>query len=171
MQHKLITVGSLFLFLYAVATNSQAETFPVIKNKAVLAECTDCHMAFPPQTLTAIAWRNMMRDLSNHFGEDVSMDPAVNRKITAYYVKNATDKSNVRAARKWRRGNKASRITKAPRFVKKHRSCAKAVWSQPSIKTKANCEACHKTMQKNGSTRVNLSFLPKKLRKTCGEGD
>ncbi len=171
MKIRFTIVSTIAAMLSLLSSVSTAETFPVIKNKTVLAECTDCHMAFPPQTLTAKSWRDMISHLSTHFGESITLDAAITKNITAYYVKYSSDKSNIHAAKKWRQKTRATRITEASRFIKKHRSCAKAVWTQPEVNSRANCQACHKTMQKNGSTRVNLSFLPKKLRNSCDSGE
>ena len=157
--------------IFVTATAARAETFPVIQNQTVLTECGDCHMAFPPQTLPKAAWEKIMADLSNHFGEDASLEPALVAEILAYHVKNASDVSNVRAANKWRASGTFTRIIDAPRFKKKHAGCTDEVWDHEKVKSKANCLACHPTMQKDGSTDENLSFLPPRLRRQCGEDD
>lgn len=60
---------------------------------------------------------------------------------------------------------------RAPRFIKKHKQCPDATWSHPLIKSKSNCLACHKDMQKTGSTKEDVSFLPPELAGPCGEDD
>jgi len=151
------------------ATVARAETFPVITNQTVLSECGDCHMAFPPQTLPKALWKKIMGDLSNHFGEDASLKPALVTEILAYHVENASDVSNVRAAQKWRSNRTFTRIIDAPRFIDKHRGCSDAVWNHKKVRSKANCLACHSTMQTNGSTDDNISFLPLTQRLQCGD--
>ena len=155
--------------LMVAATNVRAETFPVISDKTVLTECTDCHMAFPPETLPKAVWTKIIGDLGNHFGEDASLDGATAAKILAYHVKNASDVSTVRAATKWRTSSAVTRIIDAPRFIKKHKQCPDAVWQHAKIGSKSNCVACHQTMQTNGSTNVKLDFLPPALARVCGE--
>ena len=156
------------LIAVAVSTSARAETFPVIKNQTVLSECGDCHMAFPPQTLPKALWTKIMSNLSDHFGEDASIDPAIIPEILAYHVQNASDVSNVRAAVKWRSNAKFTRIIDAPRFKKKHKGCD-VVWSHEKVKSPSNCLACHQTMDTTGSTKENLSFLPAALRSQCGD--
>lgn len=151
------------------ATVANAETFPVITNQTVLQECGDCHMAYPPQTLPKRLWGNMINNLADHFGEDASLDPARVAEISTYYKQNASDVSAVRAAKKWRASGTFTRISDAPRFVKKHGTCAPAVWTHEKVKSKANCLACHSTMQTDGSTRENISFLPVSLQRKCGD--
>ncbi len=165
---RFLVVAGTVLF---IASSAQAETFPVIKNQVVLKECGECHMAFPPQTLPKAVWKNILANLSSHFGEDASISPAVAKEVLAYHVSNASDVSSVRAARKWRANGSFQRIVDAPRFKRKHGRCSQAVWSYKKINSKANCLACHPGMQKSGSTNVNLRFLPANLRKQCGEGE
>jgi nitrate/TMAO reductase-like tetraheme cytochrome c subunit len=171
MEYPMRILITALIFATATASGARAETFPVIKNQTVLTECGDCHMAFPPETLPEAVWQKMMADLSNHFGEDASLEPAPVAEILAYYSKNSSDVSNVRAARKWRAAGSFARIIDAPRFKDKHGGCTDEVWSHEKVTSKANCLACHPTMQKDGSTDENLSFLSSKLQRQCGEDD
>ncbi len=157
------------LFLAAVST-AQAETFPVIKNQTVIRVCGECHMAFPPQTLPKAAWRKIIQNLSEHFGEDASIDPSKAAEILDYHTRNASDVSNVRAARKWNAKGLFERITDAPRFRDKHGSCPDDVWKSRKVSSKANCLDCHGTMQKDGSTGFNIGFLPEDQQVKCVGG-
>lgn len=165
---RILTIATVLIAL-TTASTARAETFPVIDDPIVLSECGDCHMAFPPQTLSKAIWTKIIGDLSNHFGEDASLDPATANKILAYHVKNASDVSKVRAATKWKTSRTVTRIIDAPRFIDKHRGCTDAVWNHEKVKSKANCLACHPTMDTTGSTRENISFLPANLRRQCGD--
>jgi len=136
----------------ALAKPVQAESFPPITDKAVLAECGDCHMVFFAEMLPRRSWMNILSNLSNHFGEDASVDAAVLPKIIAHHVSNAGDVINSRGARKWREGldpNEApEKITSAPRFTRKHSdSDFKRMWDKFKVKSNADCVACHKQAQ------------------------
>ena len=161
----LIIAAAVFL----AATTARAETFPVIKDKTVLQACAECHMAFPPQTLPKAVWKNMIGDLSNHFGEDASIDPGQVAAVLNYHVKNASDVSNVRAAKKWRASGSFTRIIDAPRFKKKHGNCPAQVWTHKKVRSKSNCLACHPTMETNGSTDAVMNFLPRSVAKSCDD--
>jgi len=52
-------------------------------------ECGDCHMAYPAVFLPAGSWNKMMGNLSNHFGEDASLDDTPRKHVTAYLTSNA----------------------------------------------------------------------------------
>jgi nitrate/TMAO reductase-like tetraheme cytochrome c subunit len=149
----------------------KAETFPMITNQVVKAECGSCHMVFPPQTLPKASWAKIMSGLTDHFGEDASLDASVIVEIRNYHVQNASDVSNVRAAKKWWARGVGIRLTEAPRFIKKHATCVPEVWAHEQVKTKANCLSCHPAMDKNGSTDANIKFLPLRLQRRCGDDD
>ena len=165
-MRTLIAAAAIFVF---TATHAQAETFPVISDKTVLTECTDCHMAFPPETLPKATWQKIIGNLSDHFGEDASLDDATVATILSYHVKHASDVSSVRAAKKWRTSSNVTRIIDAPRFIKKHKKCPDAVWKHEKVRSKANCIACHQTMQTNGSTKAKVDFLPPELARVCDD--
>lgn len=155
--------------LFAVSSTANAETFPVIQSEVVTQECGDCHMAFPPETMTRAVWRKIIGDLSNHFGEDASLDAATVAEILAYHEANASDVSDQRAAMKWTSDVAFSRITDGERFVDKHGGCSADVWTNPKVKLKSNCQACHATMQTDGSTNADVSFLSKDQQASCNE--
>lgn len=155
--------------LMLAATGAHAETFPVITNPTVLKECGDCHMAFPPETLPKATWEKIIGNLDSHFGEDATLDAATAAEVLAFHVANASDVSTTRAATRWRTTAAVTRIIDAPRFIKKHGTCADAVWTHEKVQSKANCIACHATMQKDGSTDANIRFLPRELQANCGD--
>lgn len=163
---RIVIAAAALIF---AATAAHAETFPVISDQTVLTECGDCHMAFPPETLPKAAWQKIIGNLSDHFGEDASIDAPTAAKVLAFHVKNASDVSTVRAATKWRTSGFVTRIIDAPRFIKKHKQCSDQVWRHPKVQSKANCLACHKDMQRTGSTKEDVSFLPPALARACGE--
>ncbi len=164
---RILTIVTVLVALTAAST-ARSETFPVIDNQVVLTECGDCHMAFPPQTLPKALWKKIISNLSDHFGEDASIDQTIIPEILAYHVKNASDVSNVRASQKWRSNAKFTRIIDAPRFIDKHKGCD-VVWGHEKVKSPSNCLACHPTMDTTGSTKENISFLPANLRRQCGD--
>ena len=121
LMRILLTAALFVTSMFFAAATVRAETFPVVDNQTVRTECGDCHMVFPPQTLPKALWKKIIGNMSDHFGEDASgLEPNVLAEITAYHVKNASDVSNVRAAKKWRSNAHFTRIISAPRFKAKH---------------------------------------------------
>ncbi|MBU3560178.1 diheme cytochrome c [Polynucleobacter sp. MG-Unter2-18] len=101
------------------------------------AECASCHMAYPPALLSQQSWKNVMSGLSKHFGTDASVDPKTQTELTNWLVKNATTRQ------KYSETAPENRITKTSWFIRKHDEVRPEVWKRASIKSPANCGACH----------------------------
>jgi len=127
--------------LLLVALTAQADSYSLPKHAVFEEECSSCHMAYPPQMLHADSWRAMMGDLSHHFGSDASIDDKRRVAITNFLLANAGGRKtgDTRDAQ----GKPLLRITQTARFDKKHREVPSATWQRASIKSPANCGACH----------------------------
>lgn len=101
------------------------------------AECASCHMAYPPALLSQQSWKNVMSGLSKHFGTDASLDPKTQAELTNWLVKNAATRQ------KYSETAPENRITKTSWFIRKHDEVRAEVWRRASIKSPANCGACH----------------------------
>ncbi len=98
-------------------------------------ECGSCHLAYPPRFLSAESWRKLMAGLDKHFGDNASLDPQVNREILDFLVRNAGSGDRYSAA--------SLRISDTPWFTRKHREIPARAWTDPAVKSRANCAACH----------------------------
>jgi hypothetical protein len=131
----------LLSLLAALALPAHADSYSLPKNALFEEECVSCHMAFPPRMLHADSWRAMMADLPNHFGSDASLDEKRRAAIADFLVANAGGRKtgDTRDAQ----GKPLLRITQTARFEHKHREVPAATWKRASIKSPANCTACH----------------------------
>ena len=127
--------------LLLVALSAQADNYRLPKNAAFEEECTSCHMAFPPQMLHADSWRAMMNDLSKHFSTDASLDEKRRVAIADFLVANSGGRKT--GTTRDAAGKPLLRITETDRFDKKHREINAATFKRASIKSPANCTACH----------------------------
>ncbi|MBT3238731.1 MAG: cytochrome C [Rhodospirillaceae bacterium] len=123
------------------------ERYRPVDDKVVIEECGACHMAFQPQMLPKKSWIKIMDGLSNHFGEDASLDEKAVSHIKKYHVEHAADSGWKDG--KFMRGLSDSsaplRITETPYWVREHRKeVPDWAWNDPTVKSKANCIACHK---------------------------
>ena len=120
---------------------SGAERIPAASTPAVppgalplyAKECGSCHLAYPPHLLPAQSWTKVMAGLDKHFGANAELDAESRATIERWLVERAR-KSLVDGA--------PLRATELPWFARKHRKVKDAV-SRPSIKSLANCAACH----------------------------
>jgi len=112
----------------------------VVSDATTKAECTACHLAYGPGFLPKRSWQAIIGDLSNHFGEDASLDAATQQQIMNYMVSMAPQDI---------RGVPASitpmRITDMAWFNHEHGSNRIAyAKSHAAIGTISNCTGCHR---------------------------
>lgn len=121
---------------------------PVPKDSAYGQECGSCHFLYFPGLLPENSWIKLMAQ-TDHFGEDLGLDPAVNTEITGYLKANSADKNT---QTEWSSKIMRSlgtltpvKITEVPYITRKHGKIKREVFSRPAVGTLSNCGACHKT--------------------------
>jgi len=98
-------------------------------------ECGSCHVAYPPQLLNSEDWQLLMRGLDKHFGANATLDAKDNKQILGFLQRNAGSGE--------RYGSTSLRISDTPWFKREHRSISATEWTNPKVKSKSNCSACH----------------------------
>jgi hypothetical protein len=96
-------------------------------------ECGACHVAFPPRMLPADAHRRTLAGLEKHFGQNAELDAPVRERLERWLVANGGDG----------RGAATLRVTEQPSFQRKHREVRRETWARASVRSPANCAACH----------------------------
>ena len=100
-------------------------------------ECASCHTAYAPGLLPARSWQRLMTGLDKHYGSDASLDPAVARQLGSWLQANAGTYKRVKEE------PPQDRITLSAWFERKHRKIDPSTWKLASVKSAANCGACH----------------------------
>lgn len=137
MKIKKTTLIFAALLLSSSGIFAAKMTMPNDMPASYEAECASCHMAYPPALLSEQSWKNVMSGLSKHFGTDASIDLKTQIEITNWLVKHATTRQ------KYIETAPENRITKTSWFIRKHDEVKPDVWKRASIKSPANCGACH----------------------------
>lgn len=142
-----MTLSSTFLrCLLAVAAGlslasaAQADSGRVLLRNVPAAytqECAACHTGYPPGMLPARSWQRIMTGLDKHYGTDASLDAATVQQISGWLLANAGTYKRVAEA------PPEDRITRSAWFVREHDEVAPSVWKLASVKSAANCAACH----------------------------
>ena len=114
-------------------------------------ECGSCHLAYPARFLPSGSWEQLLQGLARHFGEDASLNPAQVTQLQNYLQAHAGKRRVDEEA--------PLRITASPWFVHEHDELGDAVWARASIKTPANCAACHRKAE-HGSFRERDLRIP-----------
>ncbi len=122
---------------FATPALADGNLLPRTPLKAYDAECTACHIAFPPALLPAGSWTRLMGRLDNHYGSDAALDPKVTAEITAWLQREAGTGKRARSE------PPEHRITRSAWFERKHDEVRADIWKRASIKSPANCAACH----------------------------
>ncbi len=128
--------AGLALALAALGVGAYADDKRAAPSDPVyVAECGSCHLAYPPRLLSAASWSRVMQGLNRHFGTDAGVDAATFERIDRYLRDHAGPE------RKF--GTTSLRISETPWFGRKHREVPAAAWKNPTVRSAANCGACH----------------------------
>jgi len=99
------------------------------------SECSGCHIAYPPQLLTAGNWQQLMGGLDKHFGANATMAPNDSKAIQDFLQRNAGSGDKHSAS--------SLRISDTTWFKREHREVSNKTWANPAVKNRSNCTACH----------------------------
>ncbi len=119
-------------------------------NPVFVNECGSCHTLYPPTLLPKGSWRVLMGDLSNHFGDDASLDPTDHATILEYLLSHSAETSNqemsVKMMKSFEKPDMIA-ITQTPFWKRTHRKISEEVFKSDSVKSRANCKACHSDVE------------------------
>ncbi len=127
--------------LLCISLNANADrgsALPAHVPAVYLQECASCHIAYPPGMLNPSSWQRIMGGLSKHYGTDAALESKPLQSISSWLNANAGTYKRVTEA------PPEDRITKSPWFERKHQKIDSSVWKLPSVKSAANCSACHR---------------------------
>lgn len=127
---------------------SHGAVFAMPQSSAYAEECGSCHTAYAPGFLPARSWQTLMGELSNHFGEDASLDADVRKALTNELVRYASD--SPRPSMLMQRINGSIPPQEAPQRISRtgffhymHDEVPAHIWKRKKIGSPANCGACH----------------------------
>lgn len=121
-----------------------------IKNELFVSECASCHIIYPPEMLNKKSWINMMANLENHFGDDASLDEEDTNNILKFLLKNSSETSTKEYSFMINKQNNGTILssTKTDYWKDKHKEIDDKIFKKDSVKSKANCKACHSDIEK-----------------------
>ncbi len=137
---SLVLVAAIGLVLSTAFEAAQADSGSLLPRDTppvYTQECASCHIAYPPGMLPSRSWQRMLGGLDQHYGSDASLDAATLRQLSSWLQARAGTYKRVDAQ------PPQDRITRSAWFERKHRKVDAAVWSSASVKSRANCAACH----------------------------
>ena len=123
--------------LATAAQGDDRRAMPPSVLPAYLQECASCHVAYPPGLLPVHSWQRLMGGLEGHYGSDASLDAKTAQQISAWLQAHAGTYRRVGEE------PREDRITQSAWFERKHRKLDPEVWRLASVRSAANCPACH----------------------------
>ena len=127
----------LCMLMLSSAHADSGRTMPRNVPSAYTQECAACQTAYPPGLLPAASWNRVMTGLDKHYGTDASLDAATLRQVNQWLQAHAGTYKRVDEE------PPQDRITRSAWFERKHRKIETATWKLASVKSAANCAACH----------------------------
>jgi Dihaem cytochrome c len=115
-------------------------------------DCGACHLAYPPQMLPADSWRAIMAGLDRHFGSNAGLDAETADEITIFLVENADHRKHESLAKP------LLRITDTHWFKSEHGEISARTWKNAGIKSRANCGACHTSVESGDYSERNVKI-------------
>jgi mono/diheme cytochrome c family protein len=147
----LLALGLSMVALSSVHADS-GRLLPRDMPAAYTQECAACHTAYPPGMLPAPSWNRIMNGLDKHYGTEASLDAATVKQLSTWLQTNAGTYKRVRET------PPEDRITRSEWFLREHRKLDPSVWSHMSVKSAANCAACHTGADRGEYDDDNLRF-------------
>ncbi|MFA7083107.1 MAG: cytochrome b/b6 domain-containing protein [Arcobacteraceae bacterium] len=123
----------------------------VSKNALFVKECASCHILYPPEILPQHSWVALMNNLSDHFGDDASLEEDEHQNILNFLLQNSAETSSKKFSFKFSNSignNDIIAVTLTDYWKKKHKKIPKEVFLHKEVKSKANCKACHDNIEK-----------------------
>ncbi len=139
-----ILTAMTYLIIAMVSQTANAGSKNLMPNQVppiYQQECGSCHMTYLPALLPKESWLEIMNGLNKHYGTDASLDQQELKQISSWLSSNAGTYKRVREA------PPDNRITKSNWFQKKHREVNPKDFQKISVKSPANCIACHRNAE------------------------
>lgn len=130
-------LAGALLAAVARADDEDGRVQRLLPPRPYVQECAACHIAYPPGMLPAASWSRLMAGLDRHYGTDAALDPADVQVVSRWLAAHADTGRRAEAA------VPQDRITRTGWFLRKHRHIEADTWRLPSVRSAANCMACH----------------------------
>jgi cytochrome b len=129
-------------------------------SQAYVSACGECHDAHHPSLLPASSWRAVMATLSDHFGDDASLNEETATTVTSYLVTNAADVRDTIPAYRFRKtaADEPRRVTATAYWKRIHADLDESVFRSRAVGSKVNCAACHRDAARGGFHESNIEI-------------
>ena len=140
-----IAIATVILFVGIGMANKPALGYVQLTLPETYAsECGDCHDAYHPSLRSSATWDNILINLSDHFGEDASLDDDTISELSEFLSANGAEAFDTEVAHLVGRiETDSKRMTDTPAWERRHHDIEEDIFSQSNVGSKINCTACH----------------------------
>jgi cytochrome b len=140
----LLVIGGLFFMGLRLSAQPSEKWQAIEVLEIYKSECGDCHHSYHPSLLSANRWDAVMSNLSDHYGEDASLDEETRFSINSYLNTHDAFRFDTEISHKiGRKVPESGRMTDTRFWKKRHQEIDKTVFKSPLVGSKVNCGACH----------------------------
>ncbi len=144
-------------------THSRYAPIDYEKEHAALSrDCGECHKVYPPFMLPRDSWKRLMDGLDEHFNEritELNISKSSRESIRAYLYANSAEHSSREIACKMLKSigsHSPISTSKVMYWRETHADITPEVYKRDSIKSRANCAACHIDFEHANMDDVNI---------------
>ena len=133
-------------------------------------ECGSCHFAYQAGWLPQRSWRQLMRTLDRHFGENAQLPEALRGQVSAYLEAHAADRATNARSREIMQviapNDTPVSITNVLYVGGIHGGFLDPSFKgEPQVKTLAQCPACHQKAHRGWFAAVTYTITDESFRK------
>ncbi len=161
-------------FIYIVSTYNNVVTKSIFipidfeeEHKVYYTDCGDCHKTYPPYMLPARSWKRIIKDLDNHFGEEITeanISKEARTSILNYLTSNSSEYSTNKIAFRFinslEKDEAPKAITKTDYWRDIHKNIDPKVFKSKKVKSRAYCWSCHEGFEQGIFKNEKIS-IPK----------
>lgn len=128
-------------------------------------ECSACHTLYPPFLYPKKSIENMMSSLGDHFGEDASLDESTTRSIRQFLLDRSAESSTKESALRMFRSLQESgsyHFSESTFWKKAHHDLNDRDFKRKKVRSKSNCSACHRDIEKGKIENENIYIPPER---------
>jgi hypothetical protein len=147
----LITLAALL----ALPARAHQPDIPADLPPEYIGECGSCHVAYPPALLSESDWRDIMRGLDKHYGDNASLGEETRKLIEEFLARNAEPHWKAHFP-----SGDPPRLTSTIWYRVHHHELPDNIWQDKRVGSASNCAACHPKAEKMLFDKKNLTDVP-----------
>lgn len=120
-----------------------------------ISECGSCHVAYPAALLSESDWRDIMRSLDKHYGDNASLGEETRKKIEEFLARNAEPHWKAHFP-----SGDPPRLTATIWYRVHHHELPDNIFEDKRVGSASNCAACHVKAEKQLFDKTDLTDVP-----------